>query len=579
MKAAFIYCKRALSLSLGLAMITCAAMPLLEAEAVPVSAESPALAKAIQTVRSLPRKAHQAAAARRLTESRAFSNSKALPFLWKKRHMIASGNTWSVGSSARITAAALPDSVAMEEQSSGTLEPLYNYRLIRNSAGRLTQMRLWIPASFPLPSFQFGSADATYSAQGALTRLSFYTTFPSTSEVFRLLQPVDSRGNCTSAKMYEEDTTSGALILTQGDSLQYTYTGNSITSFITKGYDADLSTWVNAARITAITNNSSGQPTGFDLELWDDSTNSWSSEKLRYSGVTWNAGFSSWMAVLGSNTYSANAEIFLADGFKDIPRVEFTPLGGAEPDQYTRMYASNGTSFVNDDRRYSVVNGGLIQRSTYQTWSGTAWVSDSRDLYTWTGNQLTMVASEDSSSAGWQTSTFVGRDIWAYNSNGDLILEGSEWRDSVGAPWVMEAGSKQYAIAYQAASATRIQSWIEQSYDPFGGPSGTGAWDTAARYTLYYSTPSSTCPGCEVNTALGIYPNPFTDQIQVPGLNQQSQWQITDLNGRVLSSGLHLPELEGSNLLVNGQSWPQGLYLMQIENVQGGRSVHRLLKQ
>ncbi|MFM7289175.1 MAG: hypothetical protein ACKO18_07325, partial [Bacteroidota bacterium] len=109
-------------------------------------------------------------------------------------------------STGRVAAAAAPDSVLMEDLSSGTLEPAYSYRFVRNSAGKLTQMRLWIPPTPLFPAFQFGSAAATYSTQGALTRLSFFDTFPTTTEAFRLLQPVDSRGNCTSAKMYEEDT-------------------------------------------------------------------------------------------------------------------------------------------------------------------------------------------------------------------------------------------------------------------------------------------------------------------------------------------------------------------------------------
>ncbi|MFM7746557.1 MAG: hypothetical protein ACKO7X_01405, partial [Bacteroidota bacterium] len=165
-------------------------------------------------------------------------------------------------STGRVAAAATPDSVLMEDYSTGTFEPAYSYRFVRNSAGKLTQMRVWLPPSPPMPAFQFASAEATYSTQGALTRLSLFETFPTTTEAFRLLQPVDSRGNCTSAKMYEGDTT-GSLVLTRGDSLQYTYNGNTISSFIKKEYDADNAIWVNNTRLTAISYNTAGQPTGF----------------------------------------------------------------------------------------------------------------------------------------------------------------------------------------------------------------------------------------------------------------------------------------------------------------------------
>ncbi|MFM8512670.1 MAG: hypothetical protein ACKOBI_02855, partial [Bacteroidota bacterium] len=297
-------------------------------------------------------------------------------------------------STGRVAAAAAPDSVMMEEFSTGTFEPTYSYRFVRNTAGKLTQMRLWIPPTPPLPAFQFGSAEATYSIQGALTRLSFFVTFPTTTEAFRLLQPVDSRGNCTSAKMYEEDTATGSLVLTSGDSLQYTYTGNTISSIITKKYDVNNGLWVNHSRITAISYNAAGQPTGMDGEYWNDSTNAWDLGKERYSGVTWNAGFDSWFATLGRESYMPNAEDFLSEGFKDLPRVSNTYFEGF-PDQYL-LQEFNGTTFGNSMRVYSVVSGGLIQRVTYQFWNGVGWESDTRDVYTWTGTKLTMATWEDS---------------------------------------------------------------------------------------------------------------------------------------------------------------------------------------
>jgi len=475
-------------------------------------------------------------------------------------------------STGRVAAAAAPDSVLMEDFSSGTFEPAYSYRFVRNTAGKLTQMRLWIPPTPPLPAFQFGSAVATYSTQGALTRLSFFVTFPTTTEAFRLLQPVDSRGNCTSAKMYEEDTATGSLVLTTGDSIQYTYTGNTISSLIWKGYDDDNGLWVNGLRLTAISYNAAAQPTGFDLEFWDELANAWDPGKLRYSGLTWNAGFDSWFATLGSDSYMPNAEDFLSEGFKDLPRVSNKPLVG-QPDQYL-MREFNGSTFVNSERAYSVVTGGLIQRVTYQTWIGTGWESDIRDVYTWTGTKLTMATSEDSSSGSWQSSY---RDLWAYNGNGDLTLDASESRDSVGAPWLLNSGN-QYVIVYQPNNSSRIQTWVDQNYNRFGGPSGSGAWDTAARYTLYYSTASATCPGCE-GDLLGIYPNPFSDQIQINGLSQEAQWRITDLNGRLFAQGDQRPEERGTALRIACQAWPSGIYILQVRDAEGNRTWRRLVKR
>jgi hypothetical protein len=438
-------------------------------------------------------------------------------------------------------------------------------------------MRVWIPATFPLPAIQFGSAQATYSTQGALTQLSFFVTFPTTTEALRLLQPVDSRGNCTSAKRYEEDTTSGNLALVSGDSLQYTYTGNNITSFVLKSYDEGNGLWLNVLRITSITSNANSQPTGFDAEFWDESTNSWDTSKFRFSGVTWNAGFASWFNFLGSDNYMATAEQFLAQGFKDIPRIEFNPLPlASRPDQYS-ISVFNGNNFVNFERSYSVVTGGRIQRITYQEWTGTAWVSLLREVFTWTGNQLTLAMSEDSSSGSWQIPSTSSRDLWTYNNNGDLTEESSEFRDSVGAPWRLYIGN-QYAITYQPGNPSRIQNWIEKDYDPSGGPTGSGVWDTLSRYTLYYGAPSSVCPGCETDLKLSVYPNPMTDQILVRGLKAQTQWHVTDLNGRLITQGGFQGATSEEVLHVNAINWQAGWYLLHLVTDNGYRTVHRMVK-
>jgi len=376
--------------------------------------------------------------------------------------------------------------------------------------------------------------------------------------------------------MYEEDTATGSLVLTSGDSLQYTYTGNTISSFIWKGYDAANGLWVNGIRVTALSYNAAGQPTGFDVEFWNDSTNAWDLGKTRYSGVTWNAGFDSWFATLGIESYMPNAEFFLREGSKDLPRVSNTYFEGF-PDQYL-VQEFNGTTFVNSERAYSVLSGGLIQRVTYQYWNGVGWESDTRDVYTWTGTKLTMATSEDSSSGSWQNPSWAIRYLWAYNGNGDLTSETTEGRDSVGAPWLLFYGN-QYAIVYQPTNPSRIQTWVDQNYNRFGGPTGSGAWDTAARYTLYYSTASSTCPGCEGDQALGVYPNPFSDQIQIKGLSQGAQWRITDLNGRLFAQGDQWPEERGTSLNIACQAWPAGIYMLQVCDAEGNRSWHRLVKR
>jgi len=201
----------------------------------------------------------------------------------------------------RTSASANPDSVLMEEYLGGGLfEPTFHYRLVSNSAGKLTQARLWTPPSPPLPALPVGQAVMNYTAQGQLLQVSFFENLPTTVETFRLMQPVDSRGNCTSVRYMEEDG-NGNLALFMGDSIAFTYMGNAVTGFVYRSYNEDLSQWEPSLRVSAVTSAANGSPTSFDLEFWDELSGTWSQLKFRYGNLSWDLGFGSWMQSIGES--------------------------------------------------------------------------------------------------------------------------------------------------------------------------------------------------------------------------------------------------------------------------------------
>ncbi|MBM3935550.1 MAG: T9SS type A sorting domain-containing protein, partial [Sphingomonadales bacterium] len=61
--------------------------------------------------------------------------------------------------------------------------------------------------------------------------------------------------------------------------------------------------------------------------------------------------------------------------------------------------------------------------------------------------------------------------------------------------------------------------------------------------------------------------------------NQDAQWRITDLNGRMFAQGVYQPEGTGVALNLACQAWPSGIYLLQLMDPKGNPSWHRLVKR
>ena len=463
----------------------------------------------------------------------------------------------------RIAAAANPDSVLLEEyDGSGGFQATFSYRLIRNSAGKLTQARLWIPPSPPLPSFQVGQALMSYTPQGQLLQVSFFENLPTTVETFRLMQPVDSRGNCTSVR-YMDDDGSGNLVLSMGDSLAFTYMGTAITGFVYRTYNADLGLWEPSLRATAIIANANGQPTSFDLEFWDEGTGTWSPLKFRYGNLLWDLGFGSWMQSIGE--YVVNAEDLIApEGLMDLHRL--SPSGPTEPTRFLVQLVS-GPLLTPFGRRTPLSSGGQLQRFTDQEQdSAGQWFSTSRTNLVWSAGVLNSLTQQDSSTGSWMDDT---REVRRYNANGDL--EGQKYETWItGQGWSTDDGSEAL-ITYQPNNVNRIASWIRKEYDSFAG-----VWDTVARYTLTYALPSSVCPGCLEENRWSVYPNPVQDRLVINGVQTGSEIAITDALGRQM---LQRQIMEGeSSLNLEISSWERGAYVVRLTEAGGRVRIQRLVK-
>ena len=464
----------------------------------------------------------------------------------------------------RTSAAANPDSVLMEDYLGGGLfEPAFNYRLVRNSAGKLTQARLWTPPSPPLPALPVGQAVMSYTAQGQLLQVSFFENLPTTVETFRLMQPVDSRGNCTSVR-YMEDDGNGNLALFMGDSIAFTYMGNAVTGFVYRTYNEDLSQWEPSLRVSAVTSAANGSPTSFDLEFWDELSGTWSQLKFRYGNLSWDLGFGSWMQSIGESYVVSAEDLIAPEGIMDLHRL--SPSGPSEPTRFLVQMVT-GPLLTPMLRRNSLSFGGLLQQFTDQEIdSANQWFSTTRTLLAWNAGVLGSITVQDSTSGSWVNDI---RDSRTYTSNGDLQVQKNEEFVS-GQGWLTNSGSEAL-ITYNPSNASRITSWIRKEYDSFAG-----AWDSVARYTLFYNTISSSCPTCLTSDRWSVYPNPIAHQFEVQGLTAGAQLRVTDASGRQMhQAGVK----EGdASMRVDCSTWAPGWYLLQQIEAEGRVSVYRLLK-
>ncbi len=74
---------------------------------------------------------------------------------------------------------------------------------------------------------------------------------------------------------------------------------------------------------------------------------------------------------------------------------------------------------------------------------------------------------------------------------------------------------------------------------------------------------------------ISIYPNPANDELQIENANPNSEYKLYNLVGIILQHGV----LQYSSNTIQLNTLPPGMYLLQIADSKGERTVHRIIKQ
>lgn len=81
-------------------------------------------------------------------------------------------------------------------------------------------------------------------------------------------------------------------------------------------------------------------------------------------------------------------------------------------------------------------------------------------------------------------------------------------------------------------------------------------------------------PSLSSKTAVSVYPNPFTDYINVKGLDGETI-RVVNMNGQVIYSIVSNNENE---LRINTDSWPKGIYLVNLISKSGNVKIFKIIK-
>jgi len=76
-------------------------------------------------------------------------------------------------------------------------------------------------------------------------------------------------------------------------------------------------------------------------------------------------------------------------------------------------------------------------------------------------------------------------------------------------------------------------------------------------------------------TALSVYPNPARDVIRVNGIQESGAYKLLDMVGRVLQTGT----VDNVNNEVNLKSVAKGVYLLEVNNNGGQKTISKIIKQ
>ncbi|MCB2408785.1 T9SS type A sorting domain-containing protein [Hymenobacter lucidus] len=286
-----------------------------------------------------------------------------------------------------------------------------------------------------------------------------------------------------------------------------------------------------------------------------------------------------------------HADTFTTRGFGDVLITRYTSQGGYE---WVRQYGGAGRDYleqaVADASGNLYLTGSFDQTATFGTLTATT--TGAYDAY--------LVKYSTEGAAQWvQTGGGPSSDYWnalTLDAAGNPYVAGTFFNQAkVGTAALVGAGSNDIMVAaYTAAGQLR---WVQQA----GGPANDASYglgiDAAGIVYLYGDTPAACSFGAATVTAasrvenylarlastplatkdarpqaLGLYPNPATDRVQLPALPTGTRVQLVDALGRVAREAV--VSAAGQ---VSVRGLVPGLYTLRATTTQGQALTGRLV--
>ncbi|MEI8278869.1 MAG: T9SS type A sorting domain-containing protein [Bacteroidota bacterium] len=76
-------------------------------------------------------------------------------------------------------------------------------------------------------------------------------------------------------------------------------------------------------------------------------------------------------------------------------------------------------------------------------------------------------------------------------------------------------------------------------------------------------------------SAIQVYPNPTNDVLHIDNLVETTSFQILNIVGQCVQQGI----MQAGNNTIATQALPSGIYMLVMTDVQGRRSIIRLVKE
>ncbi|SCY06448.1 Por secretion system C-terminal sorting domain-containing protein [Nonlabens sp. Hel1_33_55] len=231
-------------------------------------------------------------------------------------------------------------------------------------------------------------------------------------------------------------------------------------------------------------------------------------------------------------------------------------------------YNSNGTvsdiigeefqndTWVSDYRDSFTYNGdGQLTRKIFETWNGSSYELDEEFDYTYdnNGNLIVEVSDFNFSTAGPE-----GRETYVYDT--------SELMSNIANPFVDKTG-----LEYVFDDFPYVNKILEERYESYDSNSSSFNEVSSKRVYNYNSTLSieeAAAPLAKVN----VYPNPTSGILNIETSNFEiAKVSVYGLFGNQI--------LTTSKQMVDLESFTSGVYFLELTDVSGQSSKHKIIKK